>query len=609
MANGKDGSDKKNPKKGGKPSTSVASPKKPIPIIELKATEIMDADGAKIAESRHENDGKQSKIQQSKDTQKNIIAKPSLTAPDSTVDADKRLKAGHIKKNEPESIFSGSRKKSEPPEKKNDTIFSSNKLGQAPKQHNGIRFFLFCACLIAGMVGSLIILIGAHTLAKELGMYIIPHATMPAELEERLAALENRPLINPEDITSVDKTHRLSLKIDNLTKRLEDFGELRQQVNRLNNKIIQVSQQDNTSEAVEKLNGISGRVIKLEMTIKNLIKATGPNGRPTTLASLTSLSDKLSDVETSLQIELGELHRAITKDTEAQLFEITQLSNAARSATKRIDKDLSHLRNSAAQLELRAETIQLAQKNTADKVRAISKAIAGTRVELDNFKTNVNERLTIVVRPSDVSGAIAPMSKRLTALHSEISQITTRESERKTNLKRIVMALQLGNLKRAMNRGGDFSTELQEVNRIVENVIDLSPLEKFKAYGVPTMEALQLEFTKLAHKLISSAEKPERDNLIAHFLKGAQTLVHLRRTDLPDDDNSIEAIVSRVEKLLSINDLASALDELKKIPSTSLKHISVWISKAKAKLVVDQAIAKIEQQLISSLSATANNRG
>ncbi|MEN2494359.1 MAG: hypothetical protein TECD_00254 [Hyphomicrobiaceae bacterium hypho_1] len=597
MANKKDGSGKDNQKKGWKPTTSGVSPKKPNPIIELQANNVPDYDIEDIAENL-----KHTEVLSIPDKGKSTASNETYTTSKET--ADKKTKDESS-----QSTIVNSSSNIEYSKKKIKKPTSSNTSHVTTRHFIGTRILSLISYLFASIVGGAIVLFGARPLDEELKLNIIPPAKIPIELEKRLTVLENRPLIRPEDVTPVDTAENLSARINDLKKQLATHSALREKVDLLAEKVIIATQKKSSSVSVEQLDGIAERIVKLEMIIKNLVDATGPDGQPTTLAGLTSLSDKLSDLESGLRIEINELRHSITRDSEAQFSEIKSASETIQSVRQRIDKELSQLRNTTAQLELRAETLKLAQKNMAGTVHAMGKEVAEVSIDYNNFKTNINERLTVVARPSDVMGAIAPLLNRLTRLDNQLSQIISRENDSKANVQRVVMALQLGNLKRAIDRGGAFSTELQEVNKIVEGTVDLSPLKKFQTYGVPTIKALQLEFSKLAYTIINSAEQPVSNDLFGYLLKRAQSIVRLRRTNLPEDDNSVEAIVSRIEKLLNVNDLIAALNEVEKFPETSLEYISDWISKAKARVAVDQAIANIEQQLKSSLSSKVSNRG
>ena len=65
------------------------------------------------------------------------------------------------------------------------------------------------------------------------------------------------------------------------------------------------------------------------------------------------------------------------------------------------------------------------------------------------------------------------------------------------------MALELGNLKRTVERGAAFGGELTELRRVTGSKLDLSVLDRYKEQGVPTLGELQREFRSLAHTVIA----------------------------------------------------------------------------------------------------------
>ena len=89
----------------------------------------------------------------------------------------------------------------------------------------------------------------------------------------------------------------------------------------------------------------------------------------------------------------------------------------------------------------------------------------------------------------------------------------------------------------------------------------------------------------------------------------AKSLVRVRRADLPANDNSTEAVVSRIDAQLKQGNLVAALDQAKTLSEKARQPAQDWLDRAAARAEVDRAIASLEQQLKSSLGSNAATKG
>ena len=67
--------------------------------------------------------------------------------------------------------------------------------------------------------------------------------------------------------------------------------------------------------------------------------------------------------------------------------------------------------------------------------------------------------------------------------------------------------------------------------------------------------------------------------------------------------DGVEAIVARMEKGLKDERLSEVISEAGKLPPKAAKPAEAWLQKVSARASVEQAIARIEGELKSSLGA------
>jgi len=397
MAKGRDGAGQNDPKKDGKPGVAGASPKKPSPIIDLKATEIKEASDANASKDKAKSDVLTSRTDQSQavkgasaaadvgkgeaqkasgepDAVKSKPAKSSALTAGNANGENKKTAAGAAaaQAKKTQSAEAGADSKADKTKSSIDEAEKSDRpkaVSQAPKQSSGSHIGSLFTHLVASIVGGAIVLFGVQPLEnelKKLGLDVLPRTQIPAELEQRLAALEKRPVLNASDTIGDLRTQTNDLK-----KQVATLASLRQTVAAITEKVEQAAanEAEQTKAALDgRLAGIGERVAKIEATLANLADTTGPDGQPTNLARLVSLSGKLSDLEASLRSEIAELRRSMKTDIETQYSEIGQVSLTLRANTTRIDQELSQLRNIVARLEQSMGTQQAAQKDSAEAI-------------------------------------------------------------------------------------------------------------------------------------------------------------------------------------------------------------------------------------------------
>ncbi len=178
------------------------------------------------------------------------------------------------------------------------------------------------------------------------------------------------------------------------------------------------------------------------------------------------------------------------------------------------------------------------------------------------------------------------------------------EKDRKATASRIVLSLELANLKRAIDRGTGYTAELAAARKLTDDgSVDLAPLARFADTGVPTLAELRQDFKSVAFKIIDADQQPVDGSIVDRLLAGAKSVVRVRKISHESDDKTVDAVVARMEEALNHDQLDEVIAEAKTLPPASQDAAHDFLAKVEARNTADQALAKVEAQLKASLVA------
>lgn len=450
----------------------------------------------------------------------------------------------------------------------------------------------FFSNLVAGLVGGALVY-GGTTYLPEFG--IGPprgDSELVNALSARLKALETAP-------PSEDKA--LKAEIEAARERIASLEGLNQTVAELSAAQAKTS---DVSKAIDDKVGRSdveadrARVQKLEDQLR-LIAESGASGS-SSVPQVAALAGKITDLEQALATNMASLRKTLPQDFETRFAAVLEASEAAKAGAQRVDREVTQIRSEAARLGQRVE----GQKADLDRLTA---AIEAQREETGRLASAVGDLKglleTKVAKPQDVSAAVSPVASKVAALEQSLEGVVKSEAERRANAERIVIALELANLKRAIDRGQSYAAELADVKKAGGALIDLSSLEPYKAVGVPTIASLREEFRPLMYAVIEADSAPAEGSFIDQMLSGAKSIVRVRKTTHDAADTSAEAVVSRMDAALEAGQLGGVLELAKTIPQRASAPIQDWLGKVEARQAADGAIKAIETQLKASLTA------
>lgn len=339
------------------------------------------------------------------------------------------------------------------------------------------------------------------------------------------------------------------------------------------------------------------RLAKVEGQLRALADAGANDPNAGRLEQIAALTGKVSDLETALSTQLTELRRSVTQDVEARIVSATEASEAAKAGTQRIDRDVAGMKSEAARLTERIEAVK------ADSDR-VGEALKQTGAQTEALKSSLADFGTTAARRADIAVAVTPVANRLTALEQTVQNVQGAEAERRADVHRVVLGLQVQNLKRAIERGGAFGAELDDVKAAAAATekVDLGALEKVTDVGVPTTEALISEFRHVANSAIDADTVPQEGGVVDRLWAGAKSIVRVRRIDPAPGDTSTEAIVGRMEGALKDGQLTEVLTQAGSLSPKAQDAVRPFLDKVAARVNVEKVVAELEEKLRSSVA-------
>ena len=454
----------------------------------------------------------------------------------------------------------------------------------------------FFSHLAAGIAGGIVALLATDMLASQLGL------SGPSQHEDATAALQERVVALEAASNQKSNTSGLTARLAAAEAKLEGLEKVNSSVDRI------AKRQDELAGNVKAVDAkiaaraddatVVARVTKLEEQLGDMSTAAATDPQSGRLPQLAALTGKVVDLESTINTQLDALRKSVTQELDTRLAVANETSEAAKSGTQRIDRDLAALKTESGQLTARFDTL----KADADRAGANLKA---TEDELKKLKTEIDVRLATFAKPEDVAAAVTPLAGKLAGLQQDVQGVVKSETDRKATAERIVLSLELANLKRAIDRGNGFANELADARKLSGGSVDLSPLARYADTGVPTLAELQKDFKTTAFKMIDADEAPTDGSVINRLLAGAKSVVRVRRVSQIAGDASVEAVVARMEAALNADRLGNVLQEAKTLPPRVQDAARDFLAKVEARYAVDGALSMVEAQLKASLVAPA----
>lgn len=438
----------------------------------------------------------------------------------------------------------------------------------------------------AGIVGGLIVLLAADSIGPQIGLP--PTEAMQqgralqsrlAEVEAKMSAQRSAPSGDPGMAQKLDAAER---KLAALEAASADLTALRDRQAKLAAETQALAAKvgaDAGSDAASA--NAAARLARLEEALALLSSAAGTDPQKGRIPQLATLTGKVTDLETALTTGLAGVRKSVTQEIDARLGTLTETAEAARSGVTRVDRDIGQVK--------------------AD-VNGVGKRLDET---VQALRTDLSSTLAGVTRAEDLSKALAPVTAKIAALETSMQGVVKSETDRRADAGRVVLSLELGNLKRVVDRGAPYAKELEVVRRLGGDKLDLSALEPAKTTGLATTAELARDFRGLAHAIIEADRVPTDGSVVDRLAAGAKSIFRVRKTDVSADDKSSEATVARMDLALKSGQLQVVLDEAKTLSPQAVAPARAWLEKVALRQQIDRAIADVDDRLKASLASAA----
>lgn len=554
------------PKSTAQSASEASASKRPHAALDLKATEIKVTPVAAAASS-----SASAKVE---------AIKTPLPAPASSYAETAKASAPEAKPSTSASAAASTSKPAGEPPKSTAAPAYGGSADKVVAQKRGAVF----THLAAGLAGGLLAL-GAY---QWLEPRLQPSEQQTSTLASRLSALEQS---KPVAAASAE----IETRIAELEKSVAVIPDL---------KSAQAQLVADTKAALAGAASDAGapeqvtRLAALEDRFKALADAGANDPNAGRLEQLAALTGKISDLETSLATQLTALRESVAKDVEGRMQTATEASEAAKAGAQRVDRDVAAIKSETIQTEERLRGLREDIERASARIRAAVDNSDAVRAEISSVKSSV-------AKPADVAAAVEPIAGQVAVLNEQIKSLANAEAGRRADSERVVLALELQTLKRALDSGRPYEAELESVAKTAGGEVDVAALDKFKATGVPPAADLSKEFRSVANAAIDAEAEPAEGGVVERLIAGAKSVVRVRKTDQAADDKSTEAIVARIEHALTENRLEDALTEASQLPPKAQAAAKPFLDKVAARVAVERAVAGLEAKLKSSLGAAA----
>ena len=485
----------------------------------------------------------------------------------------------------------------------------------------------FISHLLASVAGAVLAIVGLNYGTSQLGLD--PHLVDPsrAALADRIGSLEQAAKSAPANAdTGVADLHA---RLKALEGRLSGFAEVKS-ISEI--KAAEVQLAARLAESEKRLSIASAatpsaevadlgvRVRGLETTLKTLADSANTGGGP--IAQLTQLTGKINDFEARLDGRLQGVRKSVSEEMQKQLAAIdarmaAQRSSDASSAealetvkvgTKRLDVEIETVKTEAVRLEQKIETLKAKNDQFAPGFDGIRSEIARLDGSIGAVKAEIAGQMSSLVKSDQVTKALDPLNAKLLKVEANLSEVMQGDQSRKESTNRVLLTLELGNLKRAIERGSGYVKELDAVKKLAPADLKLDVLAANAEKGLPNQEELTSAFKQVARDVIDADAQEQSSNqgILDQIVSGAQSIVRVRRVGQVEGDTA-EAVVARMEEALMDGRLADTAKEAGGLKGLAKAAADPWLSKLAGRVEVDHAVAAVEDSVKQLMGPSATN--
>lgn len=257
---------------------------------------------------------------------------------------------------------------------------------------------------------------------------------------------------------------------------------------------------------------------------------------------------------------------------------------------------------------------------TETRLKELAEQASSLKQEITSLSKQMNDRLAAIeatpasapplqtpahITFESLNPVLDPLRAKLAELESRLSQIAQAQAVVQTDSKASALAIALYNLRRAVNEGKPFATELQTIASMTPVQLDLAPLEAAREKGVRNLAQLQKSFNVAADAAIETENRPADQSYSSRVWASLKSVVRIRRVGEVEGDTTL-AILARAEVRLKKGDLKAALKEIAQLKGDAANAFKAWRNDAQSRIAVDETLTRVEARLLAALSRTDN---
>lgn len=258
-------------------------------------------------------------------------------------------------------------------------------------------------------------------------------------------------------------------------------------------------------------------------------------------------------------------------------------TRAPAAGTTNMSAELTELRQEIAALRNRpaatpdaslANRIAALETSTRSQTGAASEqALAALRSEVDRLRATVQS----------TASADATLTRRMDQAEAKIND---RGPEQQ-----VARAVAAAALKAAIDRGGQFQTELQTFATVAGDDPAVAGLRTFAANGVPSRAELQRDFPRVADAMLEATVQADpNEGVMGRLMSSAMSVVKVRRVGDVRGDTP-EAIVARMEEALRSGNLQASADQWNTLPEPAKAASQSFKQRLDARIQVENLVS------------------
>lgn len=183
------------------------------------------------------------------------------------------------------------------------------------------------------------------------------------------------------------------------------------------------------------------------------------------------------------------------------------------------------------------------------------------------------------------------LSAEISGLKSDIAAVKTEMTNRASE-PGLAAAVAATALRAAVDRGGAFAAELENLVAVQPDAPAIAALRGFAAAGVPTRQDLSAEFESAAQAMMAAAQPVDPNaSLYTRLLDSAKSLVKVRPVGALEGETPA-ARIARMGEALANGDDAGVASEFAALPAPSRDAGAAFMERFNARAEADRLIAE-----------------